>query len=201
MKYLGFPRLRMTSQETMPIANFEHAANPTATVNPPFTPVTWLNTTTGNVFVCIDNTANANVWINCAGRTVIDYENPIEINTATTLTISSHHVISDLSTPADYTVTLPAASGNAGKQISLQMSPTLTKIVTVDGNASEEIDGETSRAMWAGECATLLCDGIGWTKIAGKSIPMKFSVYMSSSEGNKTPGAYSIINYDTEIIE
>lgn len=75
-------------------------------------------------------------------------------------------------TTADYTVTLPAASGNSGKFIGFRMEGGLTKLVTLDGNASETIDGTTTRIMWANETAVLMCDGTGWVKIFGKSIPM-----------------------------
>lgn len=52
------------------------------------------------------------------------------------------------------------------------MANALTKLVTLDGNASETIDGATTRVMWAQESATLLCDGTSWTKIAGRFRPM-----------------------------
>ncbi len=94
----------------------------------------------------------------------------VSVTTTATLTIGRMHVCSG--TSADYTVTLPAASGNAGKLIGIRMASGLTKLVTVDGNASETIDGATSRVMWAGESAILLCDGSNWFKIAGKSCPM-----------------------------
>ena len=44
-------------------------------------------------------------------------------------------------TAADYTVGLPAVSVSAGKFIGFRMVPVLTKFVTLDGNASELIDG------------------------------------------------------------
>ncbi len=85
-------------------------------------------------------------------------------------------------TSDDYTVILPAALGNAGKVIGFRMSNALTKIVTIDGNLAEQIDGALSRLLWANEGAVLLCDGIGWTKIAGKSIPMTVELTRSASQ-------------------
>ena len=142
---------------------------------------------------------NPYVSIGGAGDgSAIDWPNPIAINTATTLTIEKHHVISDLGSPADYTVTLPAVSGNAGKLISFEMAEDLTKLVTVDGNASEEIDGETSRAMWAMETAILSCDGSKWTKVGGKSIPMISS--MDSTVNTLVPiSTFTTIEYDAVI--
>ena len=102
---------------------------------------------------------------------IIDWANPINITTTpTTLTIGKHHVITE--TTADRTHTLPAVSGNAGRQISIQIAASTTKLITIDGNASETIDGSLTRIMWAGEAATLLCNGTTWSKIAGKSRPM-----------------------------
>lgn len=94
----------------------------------------------------------------------------ISVTGATTATISRMHTCSG--TSADYTVTLPAASGNTGKLIGFRMATGLTKLVTIDGNASETIDGATTRVMWAGESAILLCDGSNWFKVAGNTIPM-----------------------------
>lgn len=109
----------------------------------------------------------------------IDWANPISVTTTTTLTIGKHHVCSG--TAADYTVTLPAVSGNAGKLISVEMSGALTKLVTLGGNASELIDGAANRVMWANETAVLLCDGAQWVKIGGKSIPMVAGISIVST--------------------
>lgn len=72
----------------------------------------------------------------------------------------------------DFTLGLPAAAGHRGELFGIRISNGYTKLVTLDGNSGELIDGAATRIMWAGESAILLCDGVGWTKIAGKSIPM-----------------------------
>lgn len=123
------------------------------------------------------------------GSAAIDWANPVSVTTTANLTIGKHHVCSG--TSADYTVTLPAVSGNAGKLLSIEMSGALTKLVTVDGNGSETIDGATTRVMWARETAVLLCDGTQWTKIGGKSVPM--SARMSIT----TTNSVSIANQAT----
>lgn len=104
----------------------------------------------------------------------------ISITGATTATISRMHVCSG--TSADYTVTLPAVSGNTGKFIAFRMAPGLTKFVTLDGNSSETIDGQTTRIMWAMETCTLLCNGTTWTKIGGKSLPMSAQMGASGDQ-------------------
>ena len=97
----------------------------------------------------------------------------IAVTAATTLTSTAFgkmHVCSG--TTADYAIGLPAASGNAGKIIGFRMASGLTRLVTLDANVSELIDGTLTRIMWAQEAAILLCDGTGWIKIGGKSRPM-----------------------------
>jgi hypothetical protein len=141
--------------------------------------------TTGAGFTLAGNTGKA-IVVNATGDGfelaaatgggAIDWANPVAITGAATLTIGKHHVCTG--TTADYPVTLPAVSGNAGKLISVEMSAALTKLVTVDGNASETIDGELTRVMWAKETAILKCDGTTWTKVGGKSIPMWVSTPM-----------------------
>lgn len=109
----------------------------------------------------------------------IDWANPISITGTDTLTIGKHHVCSG--TTVDYTATLPPVAGNAGLLLSVEMAPTLTKLITIDGNSSETIDGELTRIMWAKETAVLLCDGTTWTKVYGKSIPLQYSAERTSS--------------------
>lgn len=94
----------------------------------------------------------------------------IGITTTATATISRQHLISG--STADYIVTLPAVSGNTGKFIGIRISTSATRLFTIKGNASELIDGVNTRIMWKGETAILYCDGTGWKKMAGLSIPM-----------------------------
>lgn len=123
-----------------------------------------------------------------AGYLGLSVKSEVSITGATTLTSSAFgkmHVCTD--TAADYTVGLPAAAGNAGKLLGIRISSACTKLVTLDGNASELIDGAATRVMWAGESALLLCDGVGWTKVAGKSIPMVCR--MQGQESQSIPSA------------
>lgn len=114
----------------------------------------------------------------------LDYSADVAVTGAVTATIGKWHICSG--TSADYTVTLPAASGNAGKLIGLRMSSALTKLVTIDANSTELIDGVETRVMWANEVAVLFCDGTGWTKIGGKSIPMVAGIYRASNQTSVT---------------
>lgn len=118
----------------------------------------------------------------------------IAVTTTATLTISRMHDAT--ATSANYTVTLPAASGNTGKLIGIRIDPSSTKIVTLKGNSSELIDGVNTRLMWAKETAFLLCDGTAWTKIGGKSIPMQARMYRNASR-TLTHNAYTNLAPDT----
>jgi len=46
------------------------SGNPTTDVNPPIKHILWLNTNTGEIFVCIDNTPNNNIWIGQKGTII-----------------------------------------------------------------------------------------------------------------------------------
>lgn len=105
----------------------------------------------------------------------------ISVTTTATLTLDRMHVCSG--TSADYTVTLPAASGNAGRLVGVRMAAGLTRWVTLKGNGSELIDGSNTRKMWARESAVLICDGTTWTKIAGRNVAIKTVMYRSNANG------------------
>lgn len=122
----------------------------------------------------------------------------VSITGATTATISKQHVVTG--TSADYTITLPAASGNSGKFLSFRFGPALTdlsKVITLDGNASETIDGSVIRLCWAGESCILYCDGSNWFKIAGKTIPMVCKASRAlTDQGSITANTWTAIIMD-----
>lgn len=112
---------------------------------------------------------------------------PVAVTTTAALTgtaFGKMHVCSDAGSPANYTVTLPDPTSNAGKLIGFRMAPGLTKLVTLAQHASETIDGATSRMMWAGETANLLCDGTNWFKDSGKTIPMLCGIAFIQTHGS-----------------
>jgi lysophospholipase L1-like esterase len=128
----------------------------------------------------------------------------VSVTTTTTLTTTAFaklHVCTG--TTADYTVTLPAVSGNTGKFIGFRMSGALTKFVTLDANASETIDGSLTRLMWANETAIIYCDGTTWTKISGKSLPMTAVLALSSTAGATTfaNNTNYVIPFDVTLVD
>ena len=62
-----------------------------------------------------------------------------------------------------FTITLYAASGNSGKQLTIKKTDSSNNAVTIDGNASETIDGTTTKAIAAQYTSlTIVCDGSNW---------------------------------------
>ena len=53
-----------SGQITAAATSTESASNPTLTENPEDVGAEWHNTTSGAIFICIDNTADNNVWVN-----------------------------------------------------------------------------------------------------------------------------------------
>jgi hypothetical protein len=81
--------------------------------------------------------------------------------TATLATSGEDNVLVDATT-ASFTVTLPAASGNSGVTYKITKT-TPANIVTIDGNASETIGGNTSILMGAkNDSIIITCDGSNW---------------------------------------
>ncbi|MDH4873008.1 hypothetical protein [Pseudomonas sp. BN515] len=124
----------------------------------------------------------------------------VGISAATTLTSTAFgklHVCTG--TSADYTVGLPAVAGNAGKFIGLRMSPALTKIVTLDPNGVETINGATTRKMAANETVILYCDGSAWTVLArGDRAVLEFSASKVSAVQSIANGTSTKITFETE---
>lgn len=55
-----------------PASGFDYTetTNPFITTNPTAVGATWINTTSGEIFVCTDATTDANVWVGQMGTTV-----------------------------------------------------------------------------------------------------------------------------------
>jgi hypothetical protein len=123
----------------------------------------------------------------------------IAISGAATATLSRMHKCVDAGSPADYTLALPTASGNAGKFIGVRISPSMTKFVTLDGNGSETIDLALTRVMWAGETAILMSDGSNWVKVAGRSIPMAGTLSLSATGQSISTGGGATTKLNLDI--
>lgn len=74
--------------------------------------------------------------------------------------LATHYVID--STSGSVTVNLPAASGAAGRFITVKKTVAGNSVI-IDGNSSETIDGATTKTATAQYAAAVLwCDGTQW---------------------------------------
>ena len=122
----------------------------------------------------------------------------ISITGATTATINRLHSINLTSAAA--TITLPAASGNSGNVVGFLIASTNTKTVTIDGNASETIDGVASLTMHKNGILLLLCDGTGWRSLVRDLAP-GVVVRASSDAGQSSGTTTTILQYEDEAVD
>lgn len=93
--------------------------------------------------------------------------------TTTYLATTSDDIINVDATGGAWTLSLYAASGNAGRQLIIKRTDTsFTNAVTIDPNGAETIDGQiASRKLYTiNESFVIVCDGSGW-KITSHHIP------------------------------
>ncbi len=62
------------------------------------------------------------------------------------------------------TGTCPAASGNAGLCYAFAAQDA-TNTITIDGNASENIDGSATFTLAVNKAKFIMCDGTGWYSV------------------------------------
>ena len=127
------------------------------------------------------------------------------INAENNLTTAGTALISTwnhcTATSANYALTLPAVASNYGKFLGVIIDPSSTYLVTVTGNASENIDSQNTRIMWAGEVAILYADQASaqWIKVGGKTRPMSAALSAPSNQtfGSGTP---TKLNFTTSVL-
>jgi hypothetical protein len=95
-----------------------------------------------------------------------------------------------------FTITLFAASGNTGRRIQVVKTTSNTNAVTVDGNGSETLSGETSIKLYVQyDYVTLVCDGSNWF-IEDERITMYYKATLSASQSIGT-GSWTKIVLDS----
>lgn len=93
-----------------------------------------------------------------------------------TLTNSDDMILADASGGA-ITLTLPAAAANSGKVFRFKKTDTTFNAVTIDGNASETIDGSTTaKLVTQDEYLAIACDGSNW-EIIDRRYPKVWTSY------------------------
>jgi hypothetical protein len=125
---------------------------------------------------------------------IIDGGNPISITGATTLDATAFGRLFVISgSAADYTVTLPSASGQAGNSIAFRVSLTATKLFTLSaGGASIGTNLQSSYVLWAGESVTIASDGTSWQIVDRYRRPFSGFVQRTSAL-SLTVGVYAPI--------
>lgn len=156
--------------------------------------------TVGVYVLANDNNGTWRMYVDQAGDMLsVLASAEVSISAATTLTASAFgkmHVCSG--TSSDYTVGLPAVSGNSGKLIGIRGDSALTRYVTLDPNASETIDGASSKVLRADEAMLLYCTGAAWTVLSLKSCPIKFSVTKTTDQSIAPSGFTKVTFNNTE---
>jgi hypothetical protein len=89
-----------------------------------------------------------------------------------------------------FTVTLYAASGNSGRRIKVIKTTDNAHKVTIDGNASETINGLASIFIYrTGDYVSLICDGSNWI-VEDYNITI---MHQHSLSGNQTIGQSTFV--------
>lgn len=89
-----------------------------------------------------------------------------------------------------FTITLYAASGNAGKTITIKKTDSsLSNVITIDANASETIDGALTVTLQTQyESYVLYCDGSNWS-IMTHLIPKIWTSFTGTITGSAVSGS------------
>lgn len=102
---------------------------------------------------------------------------------------------------SDGTVVLPPVSASKGKGLVVCIDGGMNALATLDGNASETINGAASRVMWKHEVAELWCNGSEWKKVGGLTMPMSAGIYLSANQTFAASATWDLttINLDTSM--
>lgn len=92
--------------------------------------------------------------------TIADADSPYTVGTGVGLLLVAN--------TSALTVNLPAAADSAGRVLTVKKTTADAEIVTLDGNASETINGATTNTSIDAnhDTLTLACDGTGWHIVA-----------------------------------
>lgn len=127
------------------------------------------NEGTNSGTITITDAANGNISLAPNGTGLVNLTAPtwgqVTAKTTTaTLTVAEGGLISATSVGGAYSLTLPAASGNAGLFYTLKKTDAAANAITLDGNGAETIDGAATYAAVDAEfdTVTIVCDGSNW---------------------------------------
>lgn len=132
--------------------------------------------------------ANAPIWTSTLnGQANI-------VNKTTTYTAVTTDDVITVTTGSAWTLTLYAASGNAGRVLRIKKTSSDLNALTIDGNASETIDGATTTSINTQyEEVTIVCDGSNW-HILSRSYPSVWVAYTPTFVGFGTPTQVNVFS-------
>jgi hypothetical protein len=85
-------------------------------------------------------------------------------NTDSPYSVGQESVINCNAAGGVITVNLPAAASNADRIMFIKKTDSSANAVTIDGNASETIDGDATKILSVQyEALPIVCDGSNWT--------------------------------------
>lgn len=133
--------------------------------------------------------------VNTDGSGTLSFRYPDKVLASQTTTYAAtgdEVVIPCDATSAGFTVGLPAAASYTGKRYTIVKTDSTFNVVTVDGNASETINGATTTTLNTQyEAVTIVSDGTNWL-IANRRIPgltTAYTLVIGGSSGAPTQGA------------
>lgn len=151
------------------------------------TPRTWTNVVVSASDLNTDIRDNENIL----KTRIADNGNPLFASAGgaaktTTYTVTTADVLVDCGGSSPWQLDLYAVSGNAGRILFLRNTGTTT--VTVDGNASETIDGATSVPLLPRHSMTLWCNGSAWFTLGQnrRVLQESFVEFTTGQEGTDT---------------
>jgi hypothetical protein len=105
-------------------------------------------------------------------------ESPLAVTSKTTTYTATIDDNVILCSGSAFTVTLPAAASCSGKKLLIKKTDsTFSNIITIDGNASETIDGATTKKLNTQyESLLIVSDGTNW-QILQRRIPSEWTSY------------------------
>lgn len=185
MRYLGNQPTLNYEQAYLDRFDYAQASDPTTTTNPEVTNALWINTSTGAIFICTDNTVDANVWKKTVAGASTSTDNAIVRwhSTGGSVAQNSGVIISDTNEISgagtkintqvdDYELVL----GDAGKTIEMNKGTACT--LTIPANASVEFP--------VGTVINIVQYGAGQVSVA-----ITTDTLVSSGSKRKLTGQYS----------
>jgi hypothetical protein len=119
------------------------------------------------------------------------------ITGATTLN-NTHNVVLASDASGSFIITLPAAASNSARNYYIKKTNSSANTITLDGNASETIDGATSLVLYVQyDAVRIVCDGSNWFVINDELKPHNCKLYRSAAQSINS-STWTSIAFDGE---